>query len=138
MHSRPIRVLAVGVAAAATVGLFVWLVWPTLRAFRRVGPLVEMLSDADEVVRVQAAKELQRLGPAARMSIPALIAALGDENFNVRWRAADALGAMGPVAQTSVPALSEALKDVHPFAALAAADALRKIDPAAARRAGLR
>ena len=138
MKPRRIRVLAIVILAAASVGPLAWWVWPQWHAYLRVGPLVEMLSDEDVLVRVQAAKGLRRLGPTAHRAIPALIAALSDENFNVRWRAADALGAMGPVAKASVPNLTRALKDEELFAAWAAAEALVKIDPLAAAEAGLK
>ena len=139
MRSRLAQALVWGPLITAAVGLTSWLVWPHWQAFRHVGPLVAMLQDDNVLVRVDAARKLAKLGPAARKAVPALIESLSDQDFNVRWRAAMALGEIGPKAKASVPALTESIqKDPDPFAQSAAVVALRKIDPAAAARATLK
>jgi HEAT repeat protein len=127
-----------GLLAVAVIGRPLGLGWRAFDTSRRVTPLVGKLQDEDVYVRVRAAKQLTKMGPAARRAIPALTAALGDENFNVRWRAADALGAMGPKAKAAVPALTAQLKDEDLYAAHAAAMALRKIDTDTAASTGIR
>lgn len=130
------QALVWGILTTAALGFSSWLVWPHWQAYRHVGPLVAMLKDDNVRVRVDAAKKLARLGPAARKAIPALIESLNDQDFNVRWRAATALGEMGPTARASVPALAEAsTNDENLYARSAAVSALRKIDPDAAERA---
>ena len=77
-------------------------------------PKSKMLGDNNSAVRAEAAGKLARMGPAARVAIPALIEALmrkepgGDPYLPAKSAAADALVNIGPAA---VPPLLEALRD---------------------------
>jgi len=77
--------------------------------------------------RRAAAYALGKMGPEAKMAIPALTELLRDKDTEVRQAAAYALGAMGPEANTAIPALTELLKDEYEQVRKAAAEALKKI-----------
>src|SRR5262249_22050969 len=55
--------------------------------------------------RLEAARAIAEMGPAAKDAVPALIAVLKDKNREVRKAAAGALGKIGPAAEPAVPAL---------------------------------
>jgi len=92
------------------------------------GPLVVLLGDADEEVRLFAAVMLGSIKEAE--AVPALIRALSDPDVNVRHAAAASLGQMG--APEAVPRLIEALRS-EPWLQYPAIHALGEIgDPRAA------
>jgi hypothetical protein len=93
--------------------------------------LVKMLRDKDAMVRVGAAYDLGRIGPAAKDAVPALVEALTDKDAVVRAIAAEGLGRIGPAAKDAVRALIEALEDEEVFVRNRAAYALGEIGPAA-------
>lgn len=62
-------------------------------------------------MRARSAEALGRLGTAADLSVPALVAALADKSDEVRNAAADALGEFPASAGAIVPALVAALAD---------------------------
>ena len=64
--------------------------------------LVDLLQDASEWARVNAAFALGEMDAAARDAVPALTAALGDRSHFVVRTAADALGAIG-AAEAAAP-----------------------------------
>ena len=70
---------------------------------------IEDLESADQKVRLRALQELSQLGPAARETVPTLIAALekakGDGTCPLRDALVDTLGAIGPDARAAVPRL---------------------------------
>jgi quinoprotein glucose dehydrogenase len=69
--------------------------------------LVDLLGDAEQEVRAQAARMLGEL--SAESSVSALIARLGDDHPRVRQFAADGLGRIG--SRTAVPALLQLLEE---------------------------
>src|SRR5262249_28926565 len=74
-----------------------------------------------------AALSLGRIGKAARIAVPDLVATLKDKHPGTRAAAAEALGRIGPDAKEALPVLIETLKDksgdplTRSFAALALA-----------------
>lgn len=72
--------------------------------------LIERLSDFDVEKRLEAAKALGEVGPAAEAAVPALIEALEDWHWDVREIAVRALGEIGPEADAAVPFLLAKLR----------------------------
>jgi hypothetical protein len=60
------------------------------------GYLVEILSEGDSKLRLEAASGLERLGPDARDALPALVEALKDSDENVREAVVSAIVAIDP------------------------------------------
>jgi HEAT repeat protein len=90
-------------------------------------PLVELLNDAHQNIRMHAALALGGLGD--RSAVPALIRALDDEDTNVRFHVIEALGRLG--APEAVPVLAAVAQQGDFFVAFPAIDALARIhDPA--------
>lgn len=63
--------------------------------------------------RGYAARELGKLGEAAKDTVPKLIEKLTDRNPTIRENATDALGELGPVAIDAVPVLAKLLGDIY-------------------------
>src|SRR5438105_4652779 len=74
-------------------------------AAEAISELIKDLSDEDAGIRVDAADELGRKGPAAKAAVMELIRVLKDADEHVRDAAADALGQIGAEAKAAVPAL---------------------------------
>ena len=80
----------------------------------KIGPpggsrsLVAALRDDDKKVRLETAKALSGIGPAAESAVPALVAALREDDEWMRQAAVIALTKIGPAA---VPALATTLRD---------------------------
>ncbi|MHC4505699.1 MAG: HEAT repeat domain-containing protein, partial [Planctomycetota bacterium] len=89
-----------------------------------VPALVAAIRDEVAGVRVDAAKALAAIGPAAREAVPSLIDALDDPAKGVRSAAAMALRRIGADAETALPALVKALGDEDRGVRLYAAGAL--------------
>ena len=87
-----------------------------------------------EAARVQAQRELNKLGPNDAHAVKPLLAVIDDKDEQIRQ---SALGALRQIGKTAVPALIEALKTKNEQVHLAAAEALKKIDPEAAKKAGI-
>lgn len=77
-----------------------------------VGILEEGLKHKSPLVRKEAAGALALAGPAARDSVPKLVALLDDPEFEVRWAGLQALMELGPVAITAIPRLRELLQQL--------------------------
>jgi HEAT repeat protein len=91
------------------------------------GPLVELLGDPHQNIRMHAALALGGLDD--RAAVPPLMRALEDEDTNVRFHAIEALGRLG--APEAVPALAAVAQHGDFFLAFPAIDALARIqDPA--------
>src|SRR5258708_1216167 len=73
--------------------------------------LSDLLTDADDNVRLTAATSLRNVGPAAVTSVANLARALSDPNPQVRAAAATTLGEIGPDAAKSLPALRQLGRD---------------------------
>ncbi len=86
----------------------------------------------DKTLRRKAAMILARMGPKAKMAVPALLASLGDEDPKTRREILFALGSIGPAASGAVPALMQSLDDEDMNVRYSAAFALGRIGPAAA------
>jgi HEAT repeat protein len=71
--------------------------------------LAQQLGASEVNARREAAYQLQRLGPAAKLALPALIKALNDEDKQVWTLAITAITALGPEAKDAIPALIEDL-----------------------------
>ncbi|MHC4924565.1 MAG: HEAT repeat domain-containing protein [Planctomycetota bacterium] len=89
---------------------------------------VEALADEDALVRVRAARDLERLAAWSDRCLPVLARALRDEDDEVREIAAMALAARG---EDGVPHLSEVLASKDPEHGAVALAALRHLGPAA-------
>lgn len=90
--------------------------------------LVKALRSGDSAERLQAAKDLGRLGWLAREALPALDHALHDGDSKVRETVAHAVGLMGPDA---LPVLSGMLNHRDKYVRRHAAWALGKLGPLA-------
>ncbi len=97
-----------------------------------VTELTTMLESNDPKVQIEAASWIKDLGPRAKETGRALIAALQSPDPTVRQYAASALGRLGPDgAATAVPVLAKALQDPEINVRRAAADSLGQFGPAA-------
>ena len=76
-----------------------------------VPKVVKRLEDSNPAVRIQAAKILAKIGPAAAGAVPELTELLKDSNEAVRKSAAQALGQIGPAAENSVEALLDLIAE---------------------------
>jgi|SRR5215471_7668026 len=94
-------------------------------ALSAVPILIEILRQADDNRRSNAAVVLGAIGPEANAAIPALVDALEYPHGDVAASAAVALGRIGQ--KQAVPALVEALKDSDRFVAARAAEALGRM-----------
>src|SRR5256885_7384580 len=74
-----------------------------------VKQLIEKLKHKEADKRVEAARELGRIGADAKEAIPALTAAVKDPSDKVRSYAIVALKQMGVEARSAIPALIDAL-----------------------------
>lgn len=70
-----------------------------------VEKLAQQLGAAELHVRREAAQQLERLGPAAKLALPALIKALHDDDKQIWASAIATISALGPAAQEAIPAL---------------------------------
>lgn len=106
------------------------LIPPVAHGAADVARQIQRLKSEDWRERSSAAVALEKLGPAAKDAVPALIAALGHEFSPPRLAAAQALGRIGPAAAEAAGALKEVLKgnEKGPVGRAAAA-ALRAIGP---------
>lgn len=93
-----------------------------------VPPLLAMLTDPDDKLRVRAASALGVLKARRDSAVPALIPLLKDQVPNVRWHAAFALGQFGPEATDAIPALRAQTDDDSSPIASHAALMLKQID----------
>ena len=83
--------------------------------------LIEALEDRDLYSRLNAARDLAKLGPAAAPALPSLIEALGDRDEDVRRAVVEALGQIG---RPAIPALAKSLGHVDETVRATAARAL--------------
>ena len=74
-----------------------------------IDQLVEQLSAQGNPARREAAYQLEKLGPAAKPALPALIKALDDPDKQVWSYAVAAIAGLGPDAADAIPALIEDL-----------------------------
>ena len=70
-----------------------------------VAKLAEQLSASDRDTRREAGYRLEKLGPAAKPALPALIRAIGDSDKQVWANALAAIAAIGPDAAEAIPQL---------------------------------
>ncbi|MEO6741037.1 MAG: HEAT repeat domain-containing protein [Chthoniobacteraceae bacterium] len=70
-----------------------------------VAKLATQLSASDRDTRREAGHQLEKLGPAAKPALPALIAAIGDSDKQVWANALAAIAAIGPDAAEAIPQL---------------------------------
>jgi len=73
-----------------------------------VEKLAAQLAASDRDTRREAALQLEKLGPAAKPALPALISALDDSDQQVWGNALGAIAAIGPDAADAIPRLIEA------------------------------
>ena len=93
----------------------------SLLALGAIGAAVAPQSDVEQVVsrlkdgrpeaRIEAARQLQQLGPQAAAAVPALTESLRSTHPELKAAAADALGAIGPAAKSAIPTLVGLLSD---------------------------
>jgi len=91
-----------------------------------VNALVDSISDANHVVRMEAMSAVTRFGANSARAVPALIDALRDKSYG--FLAADALAEIGPNAKAAVPALRAALPNAKAYQKLSISEALWKIE----------
>ena len=90
--------------------------------------LLELLQDADPLVRVQAGFVLGAMGEDAEPAVPILIEMLCHGELQDRKLAATTLGEIGPIASAAVPILLDITEDDDDGLADLAAWALEEID----------
>src|SRR5579872_7325829 len=90
--------------------------------------LVAALRSREPLERLQAAKDVGRLGWLAREALPTLVNALQDSDAKVREAVAHAIGQMGPDA---LPVLSEMLNHRDKYVRRNAAWSMGKLGPLA-------
>jgi HEAT repeats len=90
-----------------------------------VPTLINLLEDADYLVRADAMRSLGGFGPAAATAVPMLKGARHSRIPTIRRAVAETLGEIGHA--NAVPVLEEMLKDAHPDIRASAAEALKKI-----------
>jgi HEAT repeat protein len=95
---------------------------------------INLLTDADESVRIFAALRLGSLGVEAQAAVPALSKRPRSENVIDRRFAALALGQIGPAAKEAVPLLVKALGVADGGVRKFAAEAIQQIDPEAVKQ----
>ena len=86
-----------------------------------------LIKERDPKVRLQAVRQLGRIGKADPAALPALTGALKDADAKVRAGAVAALLNMGPAAKDAVPALEEAQQDSDPTVRAYALKAVERI-----------
>jgi len=95
-----------------------------------VPELAALLSDADPLVRSEAAVALAAVGAEAAPAVPALAALLADDApAEVRYATAYALGRIGAAAKPAAPRLLELSQSADEIMATVATWATLKIDP---------
>ena len=95
----------------------------TLRAW------IADLKDADAAMRLDAADELNEIGPPAKAAVPLLLRAASDQEDEIRLAVLNALIRIDPTAQGVLPVLLDAAKDRCPAMRLAAVRSLKERDP---------
>ena len=125
------------VLSACAVGLIVLGVWNRTLAQRAAGlrraesMLIEAYRSGETAVRVEAGRQLGRIGPYSQRAVTALIAGLQDENIRVRRTTVEALGEAGAAARPAVSQLRRIERtDTEPQVRIAAREALEKIEAA--------
>jgi HEAT repeat protein len=100
-----------------------------------VRALRENLKSDQVNLRIDAARSLGVIGPAAKAAVPELISALRDSDVEVRMAAVFTLGEIGPAAADAVEPLMRVVNDYERDRGTAtmAIDALGRIGPAARR-----
>lgn len=73
-----------------------------------VSKLSEQLASSDRDTRREAGYRLEKLGPASKAALPALIRAIGDSDKQVWANALAAIAAIGPEAAEAIPQLVDA------------------------------
>ncbi len=94
---------------------------------QRIERLKSQLTVPEAEDRIHAAKELRKIGSAAKDAVPTLVNALKDEEISVRVRAAEALAVIGSTAPDIFPVLMEGMKDTNREVRQSAVYALGKI-----------
>lgn len=82
-----------------------------------VDGLVKALRDTEDLVSIDAAEALGRLGPDAAAAVPALVAAASDPDRDegLHSAAIEALGLMGPAAGNAVDTVRKRVGDLNPY-----------------------
>lgn len=94
--------------------------------------VIDLLKSDEEVVRLQAARLLARVGRKAAPAVPRLTELLNDPKYEVQVAAVEALAAAGPAAKDAVIELGKKAESEDVGLARAACQALRNLGPAAA------
>ena len=100
-----------GLTSFVWAASLLWCTWLVAGEEPTVESLVAGVADQDPAAAVAAIDALDKIEPAPKAAVPALIQALGREDEAVRWHAARTLGDLGPDAAEAVPALTKALDD---------------------------
>jgi hypothetical protein len=95
-------------------------------------------TNANPVVRGDAARTLAMIHADPELIVPVLIKCLEDSDQGVRKTAAWTLSGIGGDARAAVPTLVDMLRDPDPDILISAEQALRAINPAAATKAGIK
>src|SRR4051794_4253915 len=92
-----------------------------------VDRLVDQLRSDDHFVRAEAARQLCNLGPAARRTLPQLLALAGDAWYQVRLQVPRAIIHLGATADEAAAVLPQLLNDSDETVRLYAQEAARVI-----------
>jgi HEAT repeat protein len=108
---RRIRVFSVRAGSLAAIAAFY--AAPPLAvaadATRSAEELIEQLSSPSIPVRREATYQLEKLGPQAKIAVPALLKVLDDPDKQVWSNALAAIAAIGPDAKDAIPRLLSVL-----------------------------
>jgi HEAT repeat protein/S1-C subfamily serine protease len=92
-----------------------------------VAGLVKRLDSRDNRIRTKAIVTLGKIGPPARLAVPALLSTMKDSDDLVRKETAAALKKIGPPEKSEKPLLEKSLSDGSPEVRAYAAEAIGKL-----------
>ncbi|MHB8901279.1 MAG: HEAT repeat domain-containing protein [Thermoguttaceae bacterium] len=116
------------VFVAALAGMLV--LGSALRAAEEnVTELIQALGSTDADSRIDAARKLEALGPAAAPAVPALIGLLDSKDAELQAHAVAALGGIGSAASPAAKKLASLIRDDDPKVRREAVESLQEIRP---------
>lgn len=100
---------------------------PSLGGTVDVAGLIKRLNSPDTKIRSRAIATLGKIGPPARLAVPALISTMKDSDGTLRQEAAGALKKIGPPEKSEKRLLDKSLQDSSPEVRAYAAEAIGKL-----------
>jgi HEAT repeat protein/S1-C subfamily serine protease len=109
---------------------------PSLGGTVDVAGLIKRLSSPDTKIRSRAIATLGKIGPPARLAVPALLSTMKDSDDLVRHEAVAALKKIGPPEKSEKVLLERSLQDANPEVRAYAAEAIGKLGQDARQEVG--